>query len=166
MLTSRRAGRLAVCASVALLAACSSTSDEASSGSPLSTAPPGTYGTPLDESVAPPSDVATDEPVEVGPTEDGRVFVTYSGWSQDGSFQVSAYLPGVVEDDGTCTLTMTAESGEATASVAASPDAASTACGGLSIPGADLGPGAWSAVVSYESASSRASSDPIDVEIP
>ncbi|SDE27737.1 hypothetical protein SAMN05660485_00422 [Blastococcus fimeti] len=166
MHTSRRTGLLAVCASVALLAACSSSTDEASSGSPLSTAPPGTYGTPLDETVAPPSAVATDEPVEVGPTDDGRVFVTYSGWSQDGAFQVSAYLPGVVENDGTCTLTMTSESGEATASGPASPDATSTACGGLSIAGADLGPGAWSAVVSYESGSSRASSDPIEVEIP
>ena len=57
-------------------------------------------------------------------------------------------------------------SGEATVTGPASPDASSTSCGGLSIPGSDLGPGVWSAVVSYESGSSRASSDPVEVEIP
>lgn len=164
MHTSRRAAALALCMSPLLaLAACGSSGGD---DSPLRHAAPGDYGTPLDESVPDPTDVATDAPVSAGPTDDGHLFVTYSGWSQNGAFEVSAYLPGVVEDDGTCTLTMTMESGEASTSVPGNRDATSTSCGGLSIPGADLGPGTWSAVVTYESDASRASSDPIEVEIP
>jgi hypothetical protein len=103
----------------------------------------------------------------VAPTRDGHLFVTYSGWSgQTGAFEVSAYLPGVVEDDGTCTLTLTQESDTVTASLPANRDATSTSCGGLAVAGSDLAPGHWSAVVTYESKASRGRSDAIAVEIP
>jgi hypothetical protein len=174
MLTSRRAGRLAVCASVALLAACSSSStDEASDGSPLSTAAPGTYGEPLDTSAPDPTDVATDPApsTSAAPSSGARgeatVRITYSGWNAgSGVVEVGGFVPQLVEAGGSCTLTLTQGAASATASREATPDVSTTACGELTVPGDQLAPGTWSAVLSYESDTASGASDPVEVQVP
>src|SRR3954466_12694503 len=96
-------------AATVVTTACSSSPEEkaAAALSSAATAPPGAYGSPVDPSLPNPTGVATDEPVEVAPTDDGKVFVTYAQWSNDTmGVEVGGYLAGVVEDDGTCTLTL------------------------------------------------------------
>lgn len=161
------AGLLAT-ATVAVSACTSSGTDsDAARISAAATAPPGEYGSPVDPSLPMPSDVATDAPVSVGPAEDGRLFVTYSGWnSQAGAVEIGSYLPTAVEDDGTCTLTLTQGATSVTASVPGTPNVTSTSCGGLSIPGSEVSSGTWVAVVTYESPTSSGSSDAIEVQVP
>ncbi|MGY1804692.1 hypothetical protein ACI78T_15535 [Blastococcus sp. SYSU D00922] len=131
------------------------------------TAAPGEYGEPVDPSLPMPSDVATDTPVSPGPATDARLFVTYSGWNaQSGAVEVGSYLPTAVESDGTCTLTLTRGETSVTASTTGTPNVTSTSCGGLSIPGSEVSSGTWVAVVSYESATSSGSSEPVEVEVP
>jgi hypothetical protein len=162
-----RAG-LMVAATVALAACTSSGADsDAARISAAATAPPGTYGSPVDPSLPMPSDVATDTPVSVGPAKDGRLLVTYSGWnSQAGAVEVGSYLPTVVEEDGTCTLTLTRGATSVAASVPGTPNVTSTSCGGLSVPGSEVSSGTWVAVVTYESPTSNGSSDAIEVQVP
>jgi hypothetical protein len=171
MHTSRRAGLLALCTSVVLLAACSADPDEASSGSPRATAPPtappGTYGTPLDTAAPDPTAVATDP----APTEEARgsaaVQITYYGWNPDSSVvELNGFVPSLVEDGGTCTLTLTQAGASATATREATPNVTNTACGELVVPGDELAPGTWSAVLSYESAGSEGASAPVEVQVP
>ena len=174
MLTSRRAGRLAVCASVALLAACSSAStDEASDGSPLSTAAPCTYGEPLAPSAPDPTDVATDAAPSTSPAptsgarREATVQITYSGWNPGSSVvEIGGFVPQLVEEGGSCTLTLTQGAASASASREATPDVSTTACGELTVPGDQLAPGTWSAVLSYESDRSSGASEPVEVQIP
>jgi hypothetical protein len=175
MHTSRRAGRLALCASVALLAACSSAPDETSGGSPLATAPPGTYGVPLDSTAPDPTEVATDPTPTAAPTPTGTtgsrrdavVQITYYGWNQDTSvLEVGGFVHSLVEEGGACTLTLTQGSERATATREATPNVTSTACGELVVPGDQLAPGAWNAVLTYESADSEGESQPVEVLVP
>src|SRR3954462_3769067 len=82
------------------------------------------------------------------------VITTYSGWvASPAGVEVGAYVAGVAESGGTCTLTLTSGAGSATAEVPAEPDAASTSCPTLTVPGSKLSSGTWSAVVTYESPS-------------
>lgn len=173
MLTSRRAGRLAICASLTLLAACSSSTDEASSGSPLSTAPPGTYGTPLDPTAPDPTEVATDPAPSTAPAPtdgargDATVQITYYGWNPGSSVvEVGGFVPFLVEEGGTCTLTLTQGSASATVTREATPNVSNTACGELVVPGDQLAPGTWSAVLAYESDSSTGATEAVEVQVP
>lgn len=156
-------------AALALTAACSASPEEEAAAelSAAATADPGVYGEPVNPSLPNPTDVATDAPVEVAPTEDGEVFITYAQWSNTTSaVEVGGYVAGVVEDDGTCTLTLTRGEVVVTGTIAGTPDATSTSCGGLTISGDELGTGHWNAVVTYDSPSSHATSEPVDVEVP
>ncbi|GAA4745667.1 hypothetical protein GCM10023328_29860 [Modestobacter marinus] len=156
--------------------------------SAAATAAPGTYGTPVDPSLPDPTDVATDAPVTAVPdeprtpldtqgpdsaspgTEDAdpaTVVVTYSGWVDDtAAVELGAYVAGVVESGGRCTLTLTSGSATATTEVTAEPDASSTSCPTMAVPGAELAPGSWQAVVAYESASASGRSTPVTVAVP
>lgn len=128
---------------------------------------PGTYGAPVTSSRPEPTAVATDAPVTNAPGEAVPVVVTYSGWEPStASVEVGAYVQGVVESTGTCTLTLTLEGTTERATVPGSPDASSTSCSGLVLGGSALTSGTWRAVVSYESASWHGSSDPFDVSVP
>ncbi|GAA4628993.1 hypothetical protein GCM10023113_35860 [Cellulomonas oligotrophica] len=94
------------------------------------------------------------------------VVVTFSGWNDlSGAVEVGAYVP-VVEDDGTCTLTLTGGSGTPTATSDGIPDASSTSCGSLTLPGSAVPSGTWTATVTYASSTSTGSSDPVTVEVP
>jgi hypothetical protein len=110
--------------------------------------------------------VATDKPVVI---TDGKVpvVVTHWGWKADDSTAVvGGYVAGVVESDGTCTVTLTQGARKVTAESPARPDASTTACGALSVPGHELAPGHWRAVLSYSSPSSSGTASAVDIEVP
>jgi hypothetical protein len=171
MLTSRRAGRLLLCSSVALLAACSSSPDEAADGSPVRTAPPtqapGTYGTPLDTAAPDPTAVATDPAPTTAARGNATVQITYYGWNPDsGVVELAGFVPSLVEEGGSCTLTLTQAGTSATATREATPNVTNTACGELVVPGDELAAGTWRAVLSYESPRSTGASEPVEVLVP
>lgn len=168
MRRTRRLWELAVpLLTVTALAACTSSDDEVAREGGAQATEPGVYGAPVDPSVPDPVDVATDAPVTPAPTMDGSLFVTHSGWNTDAeAVEVGSYFPQVVETDGTCTLTLTRGTASVTASSPANRGAGSTSCGNLSVPGAELASGTWTAVVTYSSSSSRAASEPVEVDVP
>jgi len=148
--------------------------DGAQSAQPSSAAPAtttGVYGvdTPLESLPPDPTHVATDEPVSVRPPADGgaSVLLSFSGYDDTtGSVEVDGYLPGVAEDSGTCTLTLTRDAVTVTAAVPGTENINDTDCGGAAVPRAQLSPGTWTAVLSYSSSSTRASSEPAEVVVP
>ena len=89
------------------------------------------------------------------------VVVTASG--HVGAVSVSGYA-GVVEDGGTCTLTLTHGGVTVTASTAASPDVTTTDCA-FAVRDARLTPGTWQAVLGYTSAKSTGASTPTSMTI-
>jgi hypothetical protein len=109
--------------------------------------------------------VVTDAPVVV---TGGKVpvVVTYSGWNAvQHQVMVGGYAAGVVESKGVCTLTLRQGARTVTAQSPASPDASTTACGALSVPGTKLAPGSWRAVLSYTSKTSSGAAAPVDIEV-
>ena len=143
------------------------TAPEIDSNEAVPSASQGVYGSPANPDRPEPTDVATDPPVVVAPTTEGVVRMTYVGWNAAaGAVEAAGFLPGVVESDGTCLLTLTNGESSITASVAGTADASSTSCGGLAVPGASVSPGTWEAVVTYESSASRGTSEATQVVIP
>jgi hypothetical protein len=110
--------------------------------------------------------VATDEPAAV---DGAQVSVELTSWGWNASqrsAQVRGYAAGVVEDGGTCTLTLSKGTEQVTAEIEALPDASTTACGSVDVRGDQLSPGTWQAVLGYDSATSSGSSAPVQIEVP
>ncbi|WP_448626991.1 hypothetical protein [Geodermatophilus sp. URMC 64] len=123
---------------------------------------PGT--TPV--STEPPADVATDEPRTV-PDGQADVTVTFAGWDDaTSSVEVDAFVGSLIEDGGSCTLTLTRGTDNRTASSAATADASTTICAPLRVSDAQLTSGTWQAVVAYSSATARGTSAPVRVTVP
>ena len=94
------------------------------------------------------------------------VLITWSGWDPTlGGVEVGGYAD-LVESGGTCTLMLAKGAATASASRAASADVSSTSCGALTVPGAELSPGTWEAVLTYESPCAAGTSEPVEVEVP
>lgn len=91
------------------------------------------------------------------------VIVSY-GQTKDG-VEVSARVPGIVEDGGTCTLTLTKGSDKVTASKKAVSNVSEVSCGFITISNSKLSPGNWSATVSYSSDKYTGTSDKVTVEV-
>ena len=109
--------------------------------------------------------VVTDEPVVVT-TAEVPVTVTFYGWNPDTkAVEVGGYVTGVVEDGGTCTLTLTKGATTVTGSTKALPDASTTACGAVAVPGNKVGAGTWRAVLSYSSDGHTGTAEAVDVEV-
>ncbi|ADG75271.1 hypothetical protein Cfla_2381 [Cellulomonas flavigena DSM 20109] len=176
---ARRAVACAASLALVLLAAACTTgpregaapttaSATASTPGPTSTA---TATTPAPQASAqPPTPEPTPEPAPAPGAEppDGRgavpVVVTYSGWDVAASrVAVGAYVEGLVESGGTCTLTLTGPGTTRTASQPATPDAGSTSCGELA---AGASSGTWSARVTYESPTASGASATVEVVVP
>ena len=85
---------------------------------------------------------------------------------ESGSVRGSGYVSPVVETGGTCTLELTRDGRTVSVSGPAEPDASTTVCGGLAVPGDQVGPGRWEAVLRYRSANTSGESAPLDVEVP
>lgn len=110
----------------------------------------------------PDATVATDPPAARGEI---AVVVTYADWV-DGGVEVDGYVAGVVEDGGTCRLTLTRGDDVQTVEGVAASDASTTTCGSLIVAGGGLTAGDWSAVLTYDSTSSSGSSAPSVVAVP
>jgi hypothetical protein len=149
-------------------AATTSTSTSAPSSAPVDVGDPSlTPVTGSAEGADPESGqtLATDQPVTVT-TAKVPVSVTFYGWNAvAGEAQVGGYVAGVVEDGGTCTLTLTKAGVKATAVKSAAADATTTTCGRLRIPGTQLSAGTWQAVLSYRSSGHTGSSDAVAIQV-
>ena len=159
-------GWLDLPASSAAGAATSAPTTENAAGTSAPPAPPA--GSDAAAESANPSSgqtVATDEPVVVTGSQ-VPVVVTYYGWNAgERRVQVGGYVTGVVEEGGTCTLTLTKDGATVTVEGAARPDAVTTACGQLTVSGARLSAGTWQAVLSYASDSATGAAAAVPVEV-
>jgi hypothetical protein len=135
--------------------------------SSAATAKPGTYGQPANPSLPNPTAVATDAPVSKPAGTPLSLVVTYAGW-QDNSQSVEAagYVGGIAESHGTCTLTLTQAGRSATATRSGLANGSSTGCPVLRVPRAQLNSGTWTAVLTYQSPTSTAESDKVEVRVP
>ncbi|MGY1743502.1 MULTISPECIES: hypothetical protein [unclassified Blastococcus] len=112
-----------------------------------------------DSSSAAPSTPAG--PVEV------TVVPTYSAWDPIASaFVAGGYVPDVIEDGGTCTLTLSHNGVVLTGESVASADATTTDCAEVRIAAEELAPGPWEAVLGYASAGATGESAPFSVVVP
>jgi len=94
------------------------------------------------------------------------VTITWFGWEPDArEVQLAGFVGGVVEDGGVCTLTLTKGGATASGAKKALADASTTSCGELSVPGDQVSPGTWQAVLSYSSAGHTGTSETVDVEV-
>lgn len=84
----------------------------------------------------------------------------------DGSVQASGIVPGIVESDGKCSLTITRGDQTRTASAAASAGRESTYCGLVSVPVGGADTGNWDAVLTYQSPATTARSETNQVSVP
>jgi hypothetical protein len=112
-----------------------------------------------------PSRVATDA---ARPTGGSHVDVVLSFAGFDGSsgaVQANGFAAGVIENGGTCTLTLTRGADEVTATSAAEADASTTNCGLLQTS-SGLTSGTWKAVLSYSSAKAQGQSGSTEVTVP
>ena len=99
-----------------------------------------------------PADVATD----TAKPASAAVQITFSGTDEAGEgVAVGAYVAGLVEQGGTCTLTLTLDGKTASAQSEALPDAQTTSCGQIVVPFSDLSPGTWAADLAYSSPSGK-----------
>lgn len=133
------------------------------STSPAPSAPP--------QSSSPPSPEGPEDPA--GPTSPDvtagagvTVVVSWSGTSSTGGLQASGYAQ-VIEQGGVCVLETTAEDGTvARTQTEAIADASTTTCGELTVPASEAGPGPWTALLRYESSTSRGASDAFVIGAP
>jgi hypothetical protein len=152
-------------------ATASTTPTAASAAVPSATADPSaTEGVEVDSagvSADPQSGqtVATDAPVTVtGRT--ATVRITYAEWDAGRAAVVAGGLiAGVVEEGGTCRLTLTRAGQTVAVDAPVSPDAANTYCDELAVPGDRLAAGTWQAVLTYRSDRFTGTSPALDVEV-
>jgi hypothetical protein len=113
---------------------------------------------------ATPTARSTSSPAALRPVD---VAPTYSGWDPPSSgVVVGGIVTGVIEDGGTCTVTLTRDGLTAEGSSAGVPDARNSSCGEIRVPGAALSSGEWSAVLTYRSATSSGESASFPVVVP
>jgi hypothetical protein len=108
--------------------------------------------------------VATDPPREVSAGA-VTVVLTIADLAQ-GAVEGAGYVDGVVEDGGTCTLTLSRGDDSVTARSSGAADATTTICAGLSVDAAQLTPGTWQAQLAYSSAAAQGTSHATAVEVP
>ena len=85
--------------------------------------------------------------------------------SAGADLRVNSYVPGVVEDGGTCTLSLSNGGQIVSGSNKSFHDAQDTNCGQIIIDGGKLSPGDWQAVISYTSSSSEGKSKSESIEV-
>jgi len=117
-------------------------------------------------SVSPSATAAAPAPSASADRRTVKVVVTYLDWDATaGVVEAGAYAT-TVEGAGTCTLKLTFGGRSGTGSIAALADASTMSCGGLTVPRDRLSSGTWTAVITYESATSVGTSDPVEVVVP
>jgi len=94
------------------------------------------------------------------------VTVLITTWAQKhGDIAVNGYADGVVESNGTCTLTLRKDGVIKTATRPGHANATNTTCGESDIPVTSLSPGTWQATLSYSSPTASGTSNPQPVEV-
>ena len=111
-----------------------------------------------------PEDVATDTAT---PTA-AALQITFAGADDAaGAVVVGAYVAGLIEDGGTCSLTLSGNGSPVTVDNESVADAALTSCGQLLVPYGDLAPGTWTADVTYSSPAGHSVADArTTIEVP
>jgi hypothetical protein len=84
----------------------------------------------------------------------------------DGSVTLGGFVSSVSEDGGTCLFTLTGAGGKLTKSSEGLENVGTTGCGTVSFASADVSRGTWTAVLTYDSRSTRATSNAMDVQVP
>lgn len=121
------------------------------------------------EEPAPEEDAEEEEPEATDPPRPGSADVVLSSayWDPaEAALLADGYVGSVVEEGGTCTLEVSREGSVVRATAEGLADATTTVCGGLALPGDELGPGTWSVVLRYESDGASGESAPLEVEVP
>lgn len=80
-------------------------------------------------------------------------------------FTLNGFVPGIIETDGKCTLTLSKNGQTVTTTKEALRNAQNTSCGQMVISYVKLTPGTWEATLSYASSTSEGSSGPVIVEV-
>ncbi len=92
--------------------------------------------------------------------------ITYWGQESPGTdFEANGRVAGVIESDGTCTLTLTKGGKSVSTKRTALANAQDTTCGLMTIKFSSLTAGDWKAVLSYSSSKSQGSSSAIVVKV-
>lgn len=164
------------------VAGCSGDTPPARSGSPAAAEPTQSVATPtvrVSPSV-PPATTPTRSPAVAGalpssrPSSSGApgaalrtvsVTTTISGWDASSRTAKVAGYANVVEQGGTCTLSLTAGGTVVTATTTAHPDASTTSCGLILASDPRLTPGPWTATLTYTSSTSTGKSTPLTIEV-
>jgi hypothetical protein len=114
-----------------------------------------------------PSSTPPPPPVSSSAARTASIVVTYAGWNASAAdAEAAAYVQALEPAGGTCTLTMTRGSITRTSSKSSTSDVSTTQCGTISIPGAQLSSGQWTATVSYSSNAAVGTSTPVTIEVP
>lgn len=104
-------------------------------------------------------------PAPVPPTNTANLVITYAG-QYDETIEIAAYVSNVLEDNGTCKLTLSNDSIEIYKEVSGFRDARHTVCPAFIIPRSELpNAGRWSAVVSYRSPTVSGESETKVIEV-
>jgi hypothetical protein len=113
---------------------------------------------------ADPADVATDTAT---PTA-AALQITFAGADDAaGGVVVGAYIGGLIEDGGECSLTLSGNGQTVSVATDSVPDAAVTSCGQLLVPYAEIAPGTWTADVTYSSPAGHSVADArTTIEVP
>lgn len=84
----------------------------------------------------------------------------------DDEVEATGILPSIVEEGGTCTLVLSREDDEATATAQGAAGPVSTFCGLMTVSTDNLAAGDWKAVIEYSSETYRGTSPAETVKIP
>lgn len=84
--------------------------------------------------------------------------ITYATY-KDGMAEIQAYIPGLFEDGGSCTLTLTQASQTVTKQVPALANVSTTDCQRFNVPRADFpASGTWKVIINYSSTTAEGAS--------
>jgi hypothetical protein len=98
---------------------------------------------------------------------DTDVVLSFALWEEGaGVLDAAGYASPVVEEGGTCTLELTGDGGSLVVTASGRPDASTTVCAGLSVPGNELAAGTWTLRLHYSSPTAEGTSEPLTVEVP
>lgn len=101
---------------------------------------------------------------EQHPSTKVKPIITSAGF-YDGNVEVSARVPGVFEENGTCILTLTKGSQRVSTSKKAIQNVSEMSCGYMTIPRSKLSSGTYKATVTYKSTALSGTSEPKTITV-
>lgn len=166
----------AVLAALALLSACSTDpgTDDAATGTAAAgvatAADAGSgsgSGADSADPAAPTSPAEETDSVQIDPPAPDSALVLSSAQAGSGEVTAAAFVPGLVELGGTCTLVAAQDGDEVTGDpTEAEPGPSTTDCGSLSLTLPDSAGGTWQVHARYSSPTTDLVSTTVEVEVP